>query len=1419
VFRRCIGDGQRRPLIVLACGEGATLVARLWRVEMLGGLRLRGADGAVTRFRSRNTACLLAYLAYHLGEAHPRERLAAALWPRASPAAGSRGLRCAIASLRHLLELGDVPSEAGLRVDSSSLQLCPHAVTTDIVEFRQSLREARDATSEGVRLEWLSRAADLYAGPLLSGCHEEWIAPERERLAQEYLQAVLGLAATVERAGDMELALGWARRAVAAEPLREEAQRGLMRLLIIADQPEAALEHYQEFGRALQEQLGVRPSASLRRLGKRLLDAQGQAPKRRPRGVRLGPPRPPRPSRGLPTGTVTFLLTDIAGSTRLREAHGRLYDQALALHHTRLRKAFGQHCGYEVKEEGDGFIVAFERAPDALSCAVASQRSLAAPGWPKGIDCPRVRMALHAGSIELVAGEYRGLTLHYASRILAAGHGGQILCSESAASLLRRDVEPGIQLVDLGTYRLRDVNVLERLFQVSYPGMEPASFPALRAEANYGSRLPPTFTRFFGRDRDLAWLRERLLGDETRLVTMTGPGGTGKTRLALEVARRLEEPFHGAVWFVPLQGLTEAKLVPGAVADALNLARSPYLAPLDQVAAALARHTCLLVLDGYEHLVDEGAAIVRALLEHAPPSKCLVTSQRTLGLTGEVEFHVPPLRVPLGPHHVESLTECESVRLFTDRAQAVRPDFRVTPANAQVVGELCEQLEGIPLAIELAAARAQVMTPAQILGQLGHRLDFLVSRKRDTPDRHRTLRAAFDWSYDALGTELQRFFRQLSVFRGGWTVGAAEAVCAESEALEYLERLRESSLVLLKEGPDEAGEVRCGFLETLREYAEEHLVGAEGVAARRRHAEYHLALAEQAQDHYRGRHEKEWMDRLEAEHDNLRVALAWFGCAPAGEEEGELRLASALGEFWVVRGHLAEGRARLGEALGRSSAGQPSGARADALCQAALFAETQADYATVSALAEESLHASREAANQRGVARALLRLGSAALFDGDRARAKTVLGQAVSIARALGDRCAAAEGLCGLGDTAVAEGQVAAARTHFEEALGLCREVGWMYGAARSLLSLGAVALDQGEYPAARALLEETLTVLRRLGGTRFLAPCLLSLGGVAVCEGDTVSARVLLAEGVAIYRELGARMHLPSSLQWLAVVARAQGETAEAQVLLEESLVGYREQGNRRGMASAMGDLGLLAAEQGDAAAAGPLLEEALSISREVGADALIAENLVGLSTLARRAGEVAAAQGLAEEALGIARRLGRRPDVARCARVLGLAAEEAGDYAAADGLLAESLAAVAGLRARWDVAQGLEALAGLRRLQETVEAAARLFGAAESLREAIGCPQPPCDRDQYEGHLSALRAALGPEDLAAAWSEGRAMAWEEAADYGLRSGRHSQSPASVVPPDDQHGQCCPGATHDLGGYRAEGGGSRATAHGPTVR
>jgi predicted ATPase/class 3 adenylate cyclase len=610
----------------------------------------------------------------------------------------------------------------------------------------------------------------------------------------------------------------------------------------------------------------------------------------------------------LPVGTVTFLFTDIEGSTRLVQELGSRFREVLEAHHVILRRAISAHRGVEVSTEGDAFFAVFPSATDAVSAGVAAQSELVATSWPNDVEI-RVRMGLHTGNGELGGDNYVGVDVHRAARIAAAGHGGQVLLSESTRALVERALPEAVDLRDLGQHRLKDIRAAERLYQLVIAGL-PSDFPALRTLDASPTNLVAPASPLVGRERELLELSDLLASN--RLLTLTGPGGTGKTRLATELGARALPNFKEGAFFVPLETLTERSLVSTAIAQAVGARGSGQREPDDILAEHLAERQLLLILDNFEQVVV-AAPLVARLRTDAKDLTIVVTSRIPLHLSGEQEYPVFPLTIPGAGAtiDVEALAKIEAVALFVECARRVQPSFQLTDDNAAAVVAICQRLDGLPLAIELACARVKILSPDGILARLGQALPFLAGGDVDQPARQQALRAAIDWSYQLLSSTEQQLFRRLTVFSGGWSIDAAEQVAAPTgelpiDVLDGLTALVDQSLVrpAMQAPPHEP---RFEMLQLIREYGAERLAEtAEAATICRRHAEWVLALAEAAAPSLEGATDLAWFDRLAREHDNVRAALRWL--IDHGERELGLRLASATWRFWQQRGYIAEGR-------------------------------------------------------------------------------------------------------------------------------------------------------------------------------------------------------------------------------------------------------------------------------------------------------------------------------------------------------------------------------------------------------------------------------------------------------------------------------------------------------------------------------
>jgi predicted ATPase/class 3 adenylate cyclase len=873
-----------------------------------------------------------------------------------------------------------------------------------------------------------------------------------------------------------------------------------------------------------------------------------------------------------PIGTLTFLFTDIEGSTRLWEHNALAMQAALARHDELLRWAIEEHGGYVFKTVGDAFCAVFPTVPDALQAAVEIQRRLFSSEWEQTGPL-RVRVALHTGAAEERDGDYFGPPVNRVARLLSAAHGGQVLLSLPAQELVRDQLPAGTSLSDLGEYRLKDLFRPERVFQLSAPDL-PSEFPPLRTLEAYRTNLPLQPTPLVGREREVGEIVDRVRSEEVRLLTLTGPGGTGKTRLALQAGADLLEGFDDGAFFVALATITDPVQVSFAIAGPLGVKESAEQPLFETLKSHLQEKHLLLVIDNFEQVLD-GAPIVADLLMACPKLRVLATSRIPLRLYGEQEYPVPPLAVPdprvLPPLKV--LTQYEAVTLFVERARAIKPDFAVTNESARAVAEICARLDGLPLAIELAAARVRVLPPQKMLQRLGDRLKLLRGGARDLPARQQTLRGTIDWSYDLLEEDEKTLFGRLSVFAGGRTLEAIEEICDPEEdldALEGVESLVEKSLLRQEEGSGGAAP-RFVMLETVHEYAREKLQeSGEAEEVKKHHAEYFLALAEEGESGLRGPEAATWLERLEVEHDNLRAALSW---ALAQEEEVELglRLAGALWRFWHLRGYYSEGRRWLENALAQD--GRSSAARVKALKAVGWLADDQGDIDRAVAAAEEGLRLSAEAEIQKSAAAPFLRiLGSAAYVRRDYERATQLFEESLALSQEVGDEKGVASSLHQLGNVLSDKGDYQRAKAIYEEGLVQFRGLGDTAALARYLVSMGAEFLLQGDHERGARLNEEATELYGRLGSKGGLQYALDNLGWAALMCGDYERARSLHEESLALCKAQGDKLVASESLEGLACAAGVEGEVERAARLFGagEALrqtVGYQHTSRERAL------------------------------------------------------------------------------------------------------------------------------------------------------------------------------------------------------------------------------------------------------------
>jgi predicted ATPase/class 3 adenylate cyclase/DNA-binding CsgD family transcriptional regulator len=1037
------------------------------------------------------------------------------------------------------------------------------------------------------------------------------------------------------------------------------------------------------------------------------------------RPLRWGEPSMGEGNFVLPTGTVTLVLGDVEGSTRAWEADPKAMEQDLAALNAMVDEMVGRHDGVRPVEqgEGDSFVAAFARARDAVACALAIQREMA--------DSPlRLRIGIHAGDVvRRDEGNYAGPAINRAARIRDTAHGGQTVLSQAAAELAVDSLPDDASVRDLGMHRLPDLSRPERIFQLCHPDL-PAEFPTLRSLDARLHNLPVERTTFIGRRDEMAEVK-RLVADEL-LVTLTGSGGCGKTRLAVQVAAEVLDDYPEGVWLADLAAVADPNAVPTQVGQIFALKEGPGMTPTDALVAYLGGKQALLIVDNCEHVLGAAAALADRLASSCPSLHLLATSRQPLDLPGEVAWRVPSLAVPLeddrgdrGPAGITGVAACEAVRLFVDRAGRARPGFALTDVNSSSVAEVCRRLDGIPLAIELAAARIRVFTPAQIAAGLDRRFQLLTGASRTALPRQQTLEASVAWSHDLLTDLEQAVFRRLSVFAGSFDYEAAVAVCDEPpiaghQVLDLLSLLVDKSLVLVDDSGEQA---RYRLLETVRDYAGGRLIRSdEESATRTRHRDHYLAFAEEAEGHLESDGQTEWLAMVAADYSNIRAALAWS--QHGGDRESFARMAGALPYFWYAHGPINEGAQWLDAALARRDEVTRDLA-AKVLAARSLLAMVSFDTAAAATLAEDALTIARDLDDDRLEARSLYALGFAEMLDG---KPTQFLEDALAKARLVGDRPVVVGALQGLGIAQMWQ-DPSKARSYLEEAERAAIEIGNWVAVNNTRGNLAAVMWYLGDLDGAETLCQQ---VLERAAET-----------------GDHNNTAMVLCYQAFIYAEAG------RSAEALDTAERAQGAAGTAGVNLFDTHVAVA----RSMVALSGGDQPLALALGQDA-----LTAAHIPAARIYALPVLVEAELAGDMTIE--------ASGHVNELLNMARAAGWGFHLAWALNLTARLRRIQGDPVAALMIGHEALGAALAVSARCRLVDALETLAGIDADVDS-ERGARLLGAADTLRLETGYRLGDPRRDD---DLDALRAALGDDAFQAAYDEGGSLSLDEAIAYARR-------------------------------------------------
>jgi predicted ATPase/DNA-binding CsgD family transcriptional regulator len=894
----------------------------------------------------------------------------------------------------------------------------------------------------------------------------------------------------------------------------------------------------------------------------------------------------------LPSDSVALLCAHIKDSPQLRKELGDRYTMLLTDYRRLLHAACASVGGHEVEPINDAFLASFPSRQQALDAALAIQRILTTHTWPNNVVL-RARMVLHTGAVSALMRSSIEQHTQPISQLGVSDHIEQIVLTDATIIL----VVPGLRADD--------------------PPPDLASI--------HPNNLPPQLTSFIGRERETAAIREQLLRQEVRLLTVTGAGGIGKTRLALRVAADMLDVFPDGIFFVNLAPLIDPDLVVSTIAHTLDIHEPDNQMLLTRLQDYLQPKCLLLILDNFEHLVA-AAVMIAELLKAAPRVKLLVTSRAVLHLNAEHEYSLRPLALP-DPQHLadlQTLSHSESVALFLQRVQASMPDFVLTHAHASAIAEICVRLDGLPLAIELAAARIKLLPPQTLLSRLANRLGVLTGGKRDLPMRQRTLRDTIDWSYHLLNAGEQHLFVRLAVFVGGCTLEAAETVCNATadlpiDVLDGLASLLDQSLLHQIQGP--AGEARFGMLEMLREYALERLLASGEVEdLRQHHARFYLQLAEMLEPALSGPDQIATLDRLETEQGNLHIALSWALEQQAWEIA--VRLGSALRRFWLRRGHLAEWRRWLAAGL---SAVQdlPDGMRAKALWVAGNLAVNANEYTQARMLLEESLILYRQLHDDRGSAWALFDIGCVACVNNDQST-RALLEESLSLAHQVGDGDLTAWALVWLGELVAGEGDLHTAATLYHESERLFQAHGDTTGIARTRYKLAGLTMRQGDAAQATMYYHQALALYREIGERSGIADSLFHLANLARDQGDFAQATLLYDEVLGLGYQRGNEERLAALFHAQAELARMQGDDARAWALAQESLARYQSLGAQRRIGYVLSSLGYIAQHRGDYRQARALHQEGLRLFQDVGEQEGCITCLAGLAGVATSQGAI---------------------------------------------------------------------------------------------------------------------------------------------------------------------------------------------------
>jgi len=1025
-----------------------------------------------------------------------------------------------------------------------------------------------------------------------------------------------------------------------------------------------------------------------------------------------------------PTGTVTFLFTDIEGSTRLSQEYPDMLQSALDIHNTILRKAVESNNGYVFEIVGDAFCCAFQNAEDAVKASVIAQIDLAEQKWEDAEI--KIRIGIHSGSAEWIDERYTGyITLARVARVMSSAYGEQIVISNSTYELVKDKFDSvkqmNVTFRDLGERRLKDVINPIRLYQIIFPGLR-EEFPPLKTLDARPNNLPAQLTSFIGREEVLQTVKNLLR--QSHLLTLIGSGGSGKTRLAMQAAADIIDDFSNGVFITEIASVTDGALVVETVLNSLGVKEVPGCTSDETLTSYLKDKEMLIILDNCEHLINECANLAEMLLRNCAKLKIIATSREALNCAGEQTYRVPSLSLPdaSANNTPENIIQYESVCLFLERALSVNQNFKITKENILPLVKICKRLDGIPLALELAAVRTKILSVEKIYDRLDDRFNLLTGGRRTSLPRQQTLKALIDWSYDLLPEKEKILWGRLSVFTDGWTLESAEEICSDEkisyqEIFDLLITLVEKSIILY----DEVKE-RYRILETIKQYGEVKLKESnESEQILSKHLHYFMELSETAESGLNGSGTLEWLEKLESEHGNLQSAIAW-SVKNGNREEGQ-RLAGALGNFWIIRGHYSTGRLLLENIL-------------------------------------KDIHE----ISKPVLGKILLRAGGLSRLQGDTEKAKNYYEESLALSREQDNKQRIIECLNDLGIIENNQGNYEQAKKFCEESLALRREAGDKIGISRSLNNFGLIEFNLGNYEQAQKFFKESISIKRELGDKRGISNTLSNMGNIAVIQGDYKGARSFLEESLLLRRELGDKNGIAGSLNSLGLLSYNQGNYDQANNFFEESLTLRRELGDKSGIAVSIHNLGLLEYNKGNNELAQKLNEESLALRKELGDKLGIAESLNNLGNVFSNQEKFEQAAKFFEESLELFKKLHEKQGISKSLKNLGILSFNLKNHELALKYFSESLELSREMGDKSDIAESLIGFAGILCENNNLTCSVKLLGAAETALKNIGVVLEIDKQNLKEKIINEVRGKISDEEFEKYIEEGKSLSIEEA-------------------------------------------------------